>query len=214
MDKNLHSAKVVLAGIEELISKVDTAITVSVNLSSDQSDIYALKKAVAYISEHFNDAGHRLLISRAFEGVAIIEYAEGNKKRSEDYMEKAYRELPYNAKLFSLRGDIWLQKKNKLPWYEEDFADYPIKNWLWGVAIAVVIVWFMFGNAKSDSSYSSDELPTYEQVEGSDSCTDDCSGHDAGYEWARDNDVCDTEYDGGDSESFAEGVRSWAENNC
>ena len=45
-------------------------------------------------------------------------------------------------------------------------------------------------------------------------CTDDCSGHEAGYQWAEDNDVCDEEFDGGNSESFNEGVRSYAEDYC
>lgn len=45
-------------------------------------------------------------------------------------------------------------------------------------------------------------------------CTKDCSGHEAGYEWAMDNDVCDEYFDGGNSESFAEGVRSYAEEGC
>jgi len=45
-------------------------------------------------------------------------------------------------------------------------------------------------------------------------CTSDCSGHEAGYEWAEDNDVCEEDYDGGNSESFAEGVRSYSEDNC
>lgn len=45
-------------------------------------------------------------------------------------------------------------------------------------------------------------------------CTSDCSGHEAGYDWAYENDVCDEYFDGGNSESFAEGVRAYAEENC
>ena len=45
-------------------------------------------------------------------------------------------------------------------------------------------------------------------------CTDDCSGHDAGYEWAEDNDVCDDSYSDGKSNSFDEGVQAYAEDNC
>lgn len=36
-------------------------------------------------------------------------------------------------------------------------------------------------------------------------------GHDAGYEWAEQNDITDTGYDEGNSESFNEGVRQYAE---
>lgn len=42
-------------------------------------------------------------------------------------------------------------------------------------------------------------------------CTQDCSGHDAGYQWAEDNDVTDPNDCGGKSWSFEEGCRSFAE---
>lgn len=45
-------------------------------------------------------------------------------------------------------------------------------------------------------------------------CTDDCSGHDAGYEWAADSGVCDEDYSESNSNSFDEGVRVYAEENC
>ncbi len=38
-------------------------------------------------------------------------------------------------------------------------------------------------------------------------------GHDAGYEWAQEHDITDTSYDNGNSESFNEGVRQYAEEN-
>jgi hypothetical protein len=42
-------------------------------------------------------------------------------------------------------------------------------------------------------------------------CTVDCSGHEAGYEWAEQNGV-DSAWDcGGDSNSFIEGCQAWAE---
>lgn len=59
------------------------------------------------------------------------------------------------------------------------------------------------GSTYSASSYSSDY-----------SCTSDCSGHEAGYQWGEDNDICDVDYDNGNSESFNEGVRAYAEENC
>lgn len=72
----------------------------------------------------------------------------------------------------------------------------------------------------SDSYYSapaddtSDSESSYTDSRSSDECTSDCSGHDAGYEWGEENDICDTDYDNGNSESFNEGVRAWAEDNC
>lgn len=36
-------------------------------------------------------------------------------------------------------------------------------------------------------------------------------GHDAGYEWAQEHNITDTGYDNGNSESFNEGVRQYAE---
>lgn len=40
------------------------------------------------------------------------------------------------------------------------------------------------------------------------------SGHEAGYNWGEQHDICDTKYDNGNSESFNEGVRQYAEENC
>jgi outer membrane murein-binding lipoprotein Lpp len=42
-------------------------------------------------------------------------------------------------------------------------------------------------------------------------CTEDCSGHEAGFEWAQDNDVTDASECGGNSQSFAEGCEAFAE---
>lgn len=44
-------------------------------------------------------------------------------------------------------------------------------------------------------------------------CTEDCSGHEAGYEWAEENDISD-EYDcDGNSNSFNEGCQAYIEEN-
>lgn len=69
-------------------------------------------------------------------------------------------------------------------------------------------------NSGSTSTGAQDIAPTYQDARGSGDCTDDCSGHDAGYQWGEDNDVCDSDYSGGKSESFDEGVQAWAEDNC
>ena len=42
-------------------------------------------------------------------------------------------------------------------------------------------------------------------------CTDDCSGHEAGYEWAEQNGITDANDCGGNSQSFIEGCESYTE---
>ena len=42
-------------------------------------------------------------------------------------------------------------------------------------------------------------------------CTQDCSGHKAGYEWAERNGITDPGDCGGNSNSFIEGCMAWAE---
>jgi hypothetical protein len=44
-----------------------------------------------------------------------------------------------------------------------------------------------------------------------DNCTDDCSGHEAGFQWAQDNDVTDSSECGGNSDSFIEGCEAFAQ---
>ncbi len=44
-------------------------------------------------------------------------------------------------------------------------------------------------------------------------CTVDCSGHEAGYNWAEAHDIHDPDDCGSKSESFIEGCRAWAEEN-
>jgi len=42
-------------------------------------------------------------------------------------------------------------------------------------------------------------------------CTEDCSGHEAGFEWAQENDIGDASDCGGNSQSFIEGCEAFAE---
>jgi hypothetical protein len=42
-------------------------------------------------------------------------------------------------------------------------------------------------------------------------CTDDCSGHEAGYTWAEEHGITDEDDCGGNSESFIEGCKAYAE---
>lgn len=44
-------------------------------------------------------------------------------------------------------------------------------------------------------------------------CTEDCSGHEAGYEWAEENGIDDMDDCGGNSNSFIEGCESYVEEN-
>lgn len=44
-------------------------------------------------------------------------------------------------------------------------------------------------------------------------CTQDCSGHEAGYEWAEEHDIDDVDDCGGNSQSFIEGCESYVEEN-
>jgi len=73
----------------------------------------------------------------------------------------------------------------------------------------------------SDSDESSDESEPNDN-EDSDTetkdfhgypCTVDCSGHEAGYKWAEEHDIHDPDDCGGNSQSFIEGCRAWAEEN-
>ena len=44
-------------------------------------------------------------------------------------------------------------------------------------------------------------------------CTEDCSGHEAGYEWAEQNGITDESECDGNSNSFNEGCQAWVEEN-
>jgi hypothetical protein len=64
-----------------------------------------------------------------------------------------------------------------------------------------------------DLETTSDESSdmTFEDVGDVGLCTEDCSGHDAGFEWAKDNDITDASDCGGKSQSFIEGCEAYAE---
>jgi len=51
------------------------------------------------------------------------------------------------------------------------------------------------------------EEPTFNGYE----CTGDCSGHEAGYEWAEEQGITDSSDCGGNSNSFIEGCESYAD---
>lgn len=52
---------------------------------------------------------------------------------------------------------------------------------------------------------------TYQEARGAYDCTDDCSGHEAGWAWAEENDIASPEECGGRSQSFIEGCEAYAD---
>ena len=50
----------------------------------------------------------------------------------------------------------------------------------------------------------------FEDVGDTSQCTEDCSGHDAGFDWARDQGVTDPSECSGNSQSFIEGCEAYA----
>jgi hypothetical protein len=72
-----------------------------------------------------------------------------------------------------------------------------------------------FGNSSEEdecNEYVKENYTGYNTYYGDD-CTEDCSGHEAGYNWAEENNI-DDEYDcDGNSDSFNEGCESYVEEN-
>lgn len=67
------------------------------------------------------------------------------------------------------------------------------------------------GNSNEDENldYEDEDTLTFRGYE----CTEDCSGHEAGYEWAEEKGIDDPEDCGGNSGSFIEGCQAYAEEN-
>lgn len=72
----------------------------------------------------------------------------------------------------------------------------------------------------SNENYGVDDDFAIENVELADNeprtfngyeCTDDCSGHEAGYNWAEEKGITDSSDCGGNSNSFIEGCESYVE---
>ena len=57
-----------------------------------------------------------------------------------------------------------------------------------------------------EDAYEEDDFVTSDSWD----CTDDCGGHDAGYEWAADNGITDSNDCDGNSNSFIEGCEAYA----
>lgn len=96
--------------------------------------------------------------------------------------------------------------------------------WFWVIG-GVVMIW-AFSDEKSSSKTPSSQpeygyqqspkyqppyMPGYSPSNMGYSCTDDCSGHDAGYEWAGENGIDNPDDCDGNSNSFIEGCQAYAE---
>lgn len=89
-----------------------------------------------------------------------------------------------------------------------------MKDWIiFGGIIFALFFYFSYNSEFSLSSQSPSS--SFQDKESSQSykgyeCTDDCSGHQAGYEWARKKGITDPDDCGGNSQSFIEGCKSYA----
>ena len=102
----------------------------------------------------------------------------------------------------------------------------------WTIAVVIFFLWLL-GSYSSNSpssavqgdsydddvSYEEEDVVDEPEYETSDleyngyPCTEDCSGHEAGYDWAEENDIQDENDCGGNSNSFIEGCYSYVEEN-
>lgn len=100
-------------------------------------------------------------------------------------------------------------------------------NWISWVVI-IVVIWGAYSIFTDEDLDSSEERTSYSSARSYEDedryysggstfngydCTDDCSGHEAGYEWAEDKDIYDESDCGGNSNSFIEGCLSYVEEN-
>jgi hypothetical protein len=97
-----------------------------------------------------------------------------------------------------------------------------VKNIFW-ILIAVFILYTC--NKKESPSRTYSPSPTYSPYSypapvsrpnlqfGNYGCTVDCSGHQAGYDWAESNSIDDEDDCTGNSQSFIEGCKEYVEEN-
>ncbi len=80
--------------------------------------------------------------------------------------------------------------------------------WILGAGVVLYVLYSLsLGGSSSDGRQE-----TNLEFKGS-PCTEDCSGHEAGYDWASEKGITDPDDCGGNSNSFIEGCRSYAEEN-
>ena len=95
------------------------------------------------------------------------------------------------------------------------------KRILMGVgAVTVLLVLMLLGRHSSTELPDSQSAPA--QITGQNDsgsgltfhgydCTEDCSGHEAGYQWAEEHEINDPDDCSGNSQSFIEGCQAYAE---
>jgi len=84
--------------------------------------------------------------------------------------------------------------------------------------ILMSLMTLLFTGCYSENTEYDDESDTQEEITQQNEfkgkpCIGDCSGHNAGYEWAEDKGITDPDDCGGNSQSFIEGCQSYAEEN-
>jgi hypothetical protein len=103
----------------------------------------------------------------------------------------------------------------------EENRDKSLDFIFWIVA-GLVVGWLLFFSDKKEPEYITREFKNGNslEVEVDDSitsdnwdCTGDCSGHNAGYEWAADKGIDEPGDCGGNSVSFIEGCEAYANEN-
>src|SRR5690348_8954268 len=101
------------------------------------------------------------------------------------------------------------------PWRGGALAS-AVKDRAWqivSVLVAVAVVWFFSANKNADEEPAPAPQPRASSTYSSNlefhgySCTQDCSGHEAGYDWAERRDITDEDDCTGNSESFIEGCK-------
>lgn len=81
-----------------------------------------------------------------------------------------------------------------------------------GLVVASILITLVF-NAFNDDNPSNVSNTTPDASFHGYPCTVDCSGHEAGYDWAEKHDITDPDDCSGNSQSFIEGCKSYAEEN-
>ena len=91
-------------------------------------------------------------------------------------------------------------------------------NWWRKAAVVIALTGSLFLlSSCADDSDEARANGTSQQAQAEEfhgyACTVDCSGHEAGYAWAEEHDITDPDDCGGNSQSFIEGCRAYAEEN-